>query len=226
MPTRRAPTSRATTTRILGLDPGLNLTGYGCIDATPAGTPAIVEAGVLRLGRKSRANTTANEGTTSRDARSISSRLVELFADLTEAIERMTPDLVAIEQVFAHWKHPATGVVMGHARGVMLLAVARAGLELVELRPNEVKKSLTGHGHASKGQMQRAIQGVFGLEAPPSPPDVADALAIALCAANRLRSPVHDAAAVGSARGKSRRGKAKSARATSRDLARLLASVD
>ncbi|QQS10180.1 MAG: crossover junction endodeoxyribonuclease RuvC [Phycisphaerales bacterium] len=224
MPSRRTPSSRHASTRILGLDPGLNLTGYGCIDAAPCGTPTIVEAGVLRLGRKSRVTGPSTEAATSRDARSISSRLVELFADLSEAIERMTPDLVAIEQVFAHWKHPATGVVMGHARGVMLLAVARAGLELVELRPNEVKKSLTGHGHASKGQMQRAIQGVFGLEAPPSPPDVADALAIALCAANRSRSP--GVMGEGPAGTKPRRPKTKSARATSRDLARLLASVD
>lgn len=224
MPSRRTPSTRHASIRILGLDPGLNLTGYGCIDASASGTPAIVEAGVLRLGRKPRSTVTASDAETSRDARSISSRLLELFADLSQAIERMTPELVAIEQVFAHWKHPATSVVMGHARGVMLLAVAQAGVELVELRPNEVKKSLTGHGHASKGQMQRAIQGVFGLEAPPSPPDVADALAIALCAANRLRSP--GVMGEGPAGAKPRRPKAKSARATSRDLARLLASVD
>jgi crossover junction endodeoxyribonuclease RuvC len=74
---------------------------------------------------------------------------------------------------------------MAHTRGVILLNVRRAGLALVELRPREVKKSLTMWGAAGKDQMQRAVQARFGLAEPPSPPDVADAIAIALCAAER-----------------------------------------
>ena len=97
-----------------------------------------------------------------------------------------TVEVVAVEMLFAHYKHPTTAIVMGHARGVLLLAVRRAGLRLMELRPTMVKKSLTGHGHAHKAQMQRAIQVEFGLAALPEPSDVADALAIALCASRRV----------------------------------------
>lgn len=95
--------------------------------------------------------------------------------------------MVAVEGLFAHYKHPATAIVMGHARGVLLLAIRQHGLELVEMKPKAVKRSLTGNGSASKEQMQRAVQTVFGLAAPPTPHDVADALAIALCASERAR---------------------------------------
>ncbi len=163
--------------RILGIDPGLRLTGYGCIDALGEDA-AIVEAGVFRLGK----------GEPGSDARSVSGRLGELDEDFRALLARLKPDLVGVESLFAHYKHPATAIVMGHARGVLLLAIARAGVRLVEFKPNEVKKSLTGHGHADKARMQRAIQARFGLAEPPKPPDVADALAIALCAAGRRGS--------------------------------------
>lgn len=162
---------------ILGIDPGLRLTGYGCIDALGENA-SLVEAGVFRLGR-------AEPGA---DARSVSSRLAELDTDLRAVLTRLKPDLVAVESLFAHYKHPATAIVMGHARGVVLLAIAQADIRLVEFKPNEVKKSLTGHGHADKARMQRAIQARFSLPRPPSPPDVADAIAIALCAAGRRGS--------------------------------------
>jgi crossover junction endodeoxyribonuclease RuvC len=74
---------------------------------------------------------------------------------------------------------------MGHARGVLLLAVQQAAIALVELKPTAVKKSITGNGHADKSQMQRAVQAYFGLAEPPEPPDVADAIAIAMCASQR-----------------------------------------
>ncbi len=158
--------------RLLGIDPGLRLTGYGCIDASGL-SATLVEAGVFRL---------AKAGTA---ARSISSRLVELDADFRGVLKRLRPEVVAIEGLFAHYKHPATAIAMGHARGVLLLAVEQAGLPLVELKPKAVKKSLTGFGSADKAQMQRAIQAEFNLPEPPNPPDVADALAIALCALRR-----------------------------------------
>ncbi|MFN0010652.1 MAG: crossover junction endodeoxyribonuclease RuvC [Phycisphaerales bacterium] len=158
--------------RVLGIDPGLRLTGYGCVDVATraAGRAKIVEAGVFRLNAKA----------------SVSTRLAELDDDFRALLERVKPEVVAVEMLFAHYKHPTTAIVMGHARGVLLLAVQRAGLRLIELRPTMVKKSLTGHGHAKKGQMQRAIQVEFALAAPPEPPDVADALAIALCASRRV----------------------------------------
>jgi len=159
--------------RILGIDPGLRFTGYGCIEH-PGADPVLIEAGVFRL--------TKGAG---RTALSVSARLEELDSDFRAALARLRPDVVAVESLFAHYKHPATAIVMGHARGVLLLAVQQAAVQLVELKPNTVKKSLTGFGHADKAQVQRAVQALFGLPEPPNPPDVADAIAVALCAARR-----------------------------------------
>lgn len=180
--------------RVLGLDPGLRITGYGCIDAALPGcaSATIVEAGVFRLAKPAAAATTAPRlSRTARPARpkarSIAERLVELEHDLVDLIERTKPELVGVEALFAHYKHPATAIAMGHARGVMLLVIRKKGLELAELRPAAVKRFLTGHGQAKKQQMQDAIQTHFRLATRPEPPDVADALAIALCAASRAR---------------------------------------
>jgi crossover junction endodeoxyribonuclease RuvC len=178
--------------RVLGIDPGLRLTGYACLETTRASeVPLIIEAGVFRLvgsGSKPAAapSSKPRTRTTPRvSAPSVSARLLELDRDLQELLSRVNPDHVAVESLFAHYKHPATAIIMGHARGVILLAIRRAGIPLLEFKPNLVKKSLTGHGHADKGQMQRSVQTFFGLAEPPSPPDVADAIAIALCACRR-----------------------------------------
>lgn len=153
--------------RTLGIDPGLRVTGYGCLEDGP--TARVIEAGVIRLDAKS----------------SVSDRLAELESDFVELLERVRPDLVAVEMLFAHYKHPTTAIVMGHVRGVLLLAIRRRNIPLIELRPTEIKKSLTGHGHAGKEQMQEGIRLELGLTARPEPADVADALAIALCASRR-----------------------------------------
>lgn len=171
--------------RILGIDPGLRVTGYACLElpapAARASTPrrfsarpgqsvaTLVEAGVIRL----------------KASISISHRLAELDADLREIIERVQPQTVAVEKLYAHYKHPTTAIIMGHARGVVLLNIRRVGLDLVELGATEVKKSLTGNGHASKPQMQEGVRVQLGLAARPEPADVADAMAIALCALRR-----------------------------------------
>ena len=152
--------------RVLGIDPGTRLTGYGCIEGEPA-RPTIVEAGVFRLVPKSG------------KAPSIASRLVELERDMKELIDRVKPDLAAVEALFSNYKHPATAVVMGHARGVILMALQRAGVRAIELPPKTVKRAMTGSGSAGKEQMQAAVASVFGLATPPEPADVADALAIA-----------------------------------------------
>ena len=129
----------------------------------------LVEGGVIRLDAKT----------------SVSARLRELDTDLAEIIARLEPEAVAVEKLYAHYKHPTTAIVMGHARGVVLLAIERAGLRLIELGATEVKKSLTGNGHASKEQMQRGVAVQLGLSAPPRPADVADAIAIGLCGLRR-----------------------------------------
>lgn len=155
------------------------MTGYGCVETVArtaksrrgfGADAALVEGGVIRLDGKL----------------SVAKRLVELDQDLREIIERLQPEAVAVEKLYAHYKHPTTAIIMGHARGVVLLNIQRAGLKLVELGATEVKKSLTGNGHASKEQMQSGVQAQLGLAAPPRPADVADAIAIGLCALRRI----------------------------------------
>ncbi|MCB9841438.1 MAG: crossover junction endodeoxyribonuclease RuvC [Phycisphaeraceae bacterium] len=167
--------------RILGIDPGLRITGYALLHAPNpsdfSSTPRIIEAGVIRLRPPTNPDTPP--------AHSIADRLLELERDLAAIIERLAPDLAAVEAVFAHTNHPATAITMGHARGVVLLTLRRAALNLAELKPAEVKKALTGSGRATKDQMQRAVQTLFALPTPPEPPDVADAIAIALGACRR-----------------------------------------
>jgi crossover junction endodeoxyribonuclease RuvC len=162
-------TSNGATVRILGLDPGLQLTGYGAIDWHPT-RPKLVDAGVVRLKPKA----------------AIPQRLGELERELCLLFDELAPDLCAVEQLYSHYAHPRTAILMGHARGVILLVAQRYGMEIHELPANKIKLNVTGHGHASKLQMQRAIQAQWNLTEVPEPPDVADALAIALCC-GRLR---------------------------------------
>ena len=159
--------------RILGVDPGLLLCGYGVIDHDLR-RPRLVDAGVIRLNAK----------------HTIAQRLVEIEKELDAVAAEHKPDLIAVEQLYSHYAHPRTAILMGHARGVILLVAQRRGIEIKEIAANRIKKNLTGNGHASKGQMQRAIQAVWNLPAPPEPPDVADALAIALCAGRAILLPL------------------------------------
>ena len=151
--------------RVLGIDPGLKITGYGCVDFCGR-EAAVVEAGTLR---------TEAQG-------SLGDRIMQIHADLTDLLAELRPDVVAVEKLYAHYKHPRTSILMAHARGVIMLAARQAGMAVRDLPATKVKKSLTGNGHASKQQMQRAIQSECKLADLPQPPDVADALAIALCA--------------------------------------------
>lgn len=150
--------------RILGIDPGLRLTGYGVVDYVPL-RPKLVDGGVIRLNTKS----------------SIADRLVELEAELESIFEEFKPEICAVEQLYSHYAHPRTAILMGHARGVIMLVARRRGAVVEQYAANRIKQSLTGHGHASKPQMQRAIMDLWKLKEAPDPPDVADALAVALC---------------------------------------------
>ena len=150
--------------RVLGIDPGLNTTGYGVLEVA-AGGPKLCEAGVIR-GR-------------TRD--SLTARLVEIHTGVCEVIAALRPTVMALEQLFSHYKRPRTSILMGHARGVICLAAAQAGIQVVDYSATRVKKTLTGSGSATKSQMQRAVERELRLGAPPEPHDVADALAVALC---------------------------------------------
>ncbi len=151
-------------TRIVGFDPGLNITGYGVIEVLPNQQVQLVEAGTIRPKSKD----------------DIQHRLHVIHSGVREIIETFAPQSMAIEQLFVHVRFPKTAILMGHARGVICLAAAQAGIELHHYLPNRVKSMLTGSGHAGKEQMQLAVQRELRLKMRPEPADAADALAIAL----------------------------------------------
>lgn len=151
-------------THIIGIDPALGTTGYGVV-AVSRGTVRLIEAGVIRC---SRAGTLEN-------------RLLELYEGMVDLLKCHPTGSVAIEQLYTHYERPTTAILMGHARGVISLAVAQAGLQVHSYLPTKVKKMLTGNGRAPKDQMQMAVAHQLRLPAPPEPADVADALAIAIC---------------------------------------------
>jgi crossover junction endodeoxyribonuclease RuvC len=149
---------------VLGIDPGLNTTGYGVLEFA-AGRPRLVEAGVVR--GKAR-------GT-------LAERVQEIHSGVADVIATLGATVLAIEELYSHYDRPTTAILMGHARGVILLAAAQAGIAVTSYPATLIKKTITGNGHAAKWQMQEAIRRELNLPEIPEPPDVADALAIALC---------------------------------------------
>jgi crossover junction endodeoxyribonuclease RuvC len=156
--------------RILGIDPGLQVCGYACIDASIEGEK-LVEAGILR---------TPND-------LPLAERLNRIAHDISEILENFRPDVVAVEELYSHYAHPKTAILMGHARGVILQKCARSAIEVKSFNATRIKKSITGNGRASKEQVQRTIQTILLLPELPEPNDVADAIAAALCCANSLQ---------------------------------------
>jgi crossover junction endodeoxyribonuclease RuvC len=150
--------------RILGIDPGLNTTGYGVMEVQ-SGRLALCEAGIIR----------------GRSRESLTARLVEIHDGVADVIQSLKPDVMALEQLYSHYKQPRTAILMGHARGVICLAAAQAGIAVISYSATQIKKVLTGNGRAPKSQMQAAIRQELGLAQPPEPADVADALAVAMC---------------------------------------------
>src|SRR3954467_15399738 len=148
---------------VLGIDPGTANTGYGVVRGGGAGFPALVECGVIR--------------TRARDP--LPARLLEIHDGIVELIERHRPDALSVEDVF-YARNVRTTVVLGHARGVILLAGAQAGLELHEFPPAEIKKAVVGTGSATKEQVQFMLTRLLRLKAVPQPSDAADGVAAAL----------------------------------------------
>src|SRR5207244_4695076 len=152
--------------RILGSDTGLIITGYGVLEFSQA-RPILCEAGIIR---------TADD-----DATEMADKVLSVYNGVVEVIAQFKPEAMAVEQLYAHYDHPRTAILMGHARGVIFLAAADKGIPVLSYAATHVKKIVTGNGRASKEQVQRTIQRELGLETMPDPPDVADALAVALC---------------------------------------------
>jgi crossover junction endodeoxyribonuclease RuvC len=147
---------------VLGIDPGLAVTGYGII---AAGNPVrAVAVGVIRTD----------------PAAPLTERLIELYDDLAGVIAEHRPTAAAIEEVFAN-RNLHTVMAVGRASGVALLAAAQAGIPITEYTPSAVKLAVTGYGNAAKDQVQAMVARRLGLAAPPQPADASDALAVALC---------------------------------------------
>ncbi len=149
--------------RILGIDPGLGITGYGAIEVKSQ-CFKLLEAGVIR--------------TSSRDK--IGVRLSKIYDGLKSLIEDFKPEVLVLEKLYSHYKHPTTAILMGHTRGAICLLAEQYGVELVGYSATRVKKAVIGVGHAGKYQMQRMIQNLFNMRSAPNPPDISDALALAV----------------------------------------------
>jgi len=153
--------------RVLGIDPGLQVTGYALVQAQGARV-SVVEAGVVRTDER----------------RPLAERLRRVYNALRDIVRELAPDAIAVEELYSHYGHPVTAILMGHARGMIFLVAAEADVPVVSYGATRVKKALTGEGRASKAQVQRMVQSTLRLTELPQPPDVADALAVALCHAN------------------------------------------
>jgi crossover junction endodeoxyribonuclease RuvC len=159
---------------VLGIDPGTAHTGYGVVkgDGLGAGLVSLVECGVIR--------------TRPRDP--LPARLHEIFEGVQELIARHRPDALSVEDVF-YAKNVRTTVVLGHARGVVLLAGQRAGIDIHEIPPAEIKKAVVGSGAATKEQVQFMLTRLLKLKSVPQPSDAADGVAAALACLMHARAP-------------------------------------
>jgi crossover junction endodeoxyribonuclease RuvC len=148
---------------VLGIDPGTAVTGYGVVKGERMSPPHLIECGIIR--------------TKPRD--SLAERLQEIHAGVVELIQRHRPDALAIEDVF-YARNVRTTIVLGHARGVILLAGANANLVIAEYPPAEIKKAVVGTGAATKEQVQFMVTRLLRLKSPPQPADASDGVAAAL----------------------------------------------
>jgi crossover junction endodeoxyribonuclease RuvC len=149
--------------RVLGIDPGSLVTGFGVVEEQASRLQAVTWGAV---------RTTARQP--------LAERLQCIYDGLFKAVQTWQPDAVSVEQVFFA-ENPKTALILGHARGVVLLTVAHAALPLVEYSALEIKLAVTGYGRAAKSQMQQMVKTLLRLDTLPQPADAADALAAAIC---------------------------------------------
>ncbi len=156
--------------RILGVDPGSEATGYGLIESDGS-EHKLVTFGTIRTPAR----------------RPFQDRLFNIYTGLIEILSRNSADVLAVESVF-HAANVQSALKLGHARGIVLLAAAQQGIPVYEYSPLEVKRGITGYGRAEKSQVQGMVRFLLHLPEPPAPDDAADALALAICHAHRMRS--------------------------------------
>lgn len=157
-------------TLALGIDPGTATTGYGFVRLLPDGELVAVSFGVIITPKED----------------SASARLATLFDGLNKLLKKYKPETAAVEKLFFS-RNITTGIAVGQARGVVLLALEKAGVETCEYTPNEVKQAVAGYGSAEKRQVQEMVRALLQLDKIPKPDDAADALAIAITHLNTAR---------------------------------------
>lgn len=156
--------------KILGVDPALTVTGYGVISAKQNNF-SLIEAGVI----------------ITKPDEAIGRRLEKIYSGIIGLISDTNPDVLVLEKIYAHYRHPTTSYVLGQARGVICLASAVKKISLVEYAATRVKKAIVGKGLASKNQVQRMVSGILGITNTPKYIDVTDALALAIAHSYILR---------------------------------------
>ena len=155
--------------KVVGVDPGLRVSGYAVVEqGQKTREIRVLDAGVIKAD----------------DSLELEKRLGQIYNDIDALLNEHEVDIMAVEELYAHYEHPRTAILMGHARGMFLLAAANHGVKVVSFAATRIKKCLTGHGRASKQQMQHAVAQQLKLGQVPRPADVADALAIAMCCVN------------------------------------------
>lgn len=173
--------------RILGIDPGIGICGFGLIETTSRAGARALDFGAV---------------TTKVDA-PIPARLLELYDSLVQVFDECKPELVAVEKLFFA-KNITTGIVVAEARGIVLLVAEQRGVPVYEYTPNEIKMSLTGYGAATKTQIEEMVRVHLGLETKPKPDDAADALAVAITCSFLYMRGQNDQHAFSNSRGRKR----------------------
>ena len=161
--------------RILGIDPGYGITGFGIIEAQ-RGKMQLLGCGAI----------------TTPAGMDFSARLEIIYHDMCELLKKAKPEAVAIEELF-FGQNVTTGIGVAQSRGVILLAIRQAGLQAYAYKPSQVKQAVVGYGNATKHQVQDMTKRLLGLDAMPKPDDAADAIAIALCHARSSTSLLKNA---------------------------------
>ncbi len=156
--------------KILGVDPALAITGYGIVDCE-RNKLSLLEAGIIKTSVK----------------QLLSERLSRIYRGIVDLISETKPDVMVLEKLYAHYHHPTTAYLLGHARGVIYLAAAEAGIPVVEYAATRIKKAIVGKGQASKQQVQRMVGNLLSLKKMPEYMDVSDALALAIAHSNIIK---------------------------------------
>ena len=150
--------------RILGIDPGLNITGYGLIETKDNNEIVLIEAGVIRPSRKN----------------SLPQRLLHIYSEITKLIEEHKPEVLVLEKTFSHYKYPATAISISYVRGLVCLISGQMNIPLYDYSATRIKKALTGKGHASKEQVKKMIFNFLNIKGSSRYVDITDALALAM----------------------------------------------